>query len=310
MDTTNHRSAPSRKHRESPQGIRDRLVAALPVTERHLVLNGVATAVLEGGSGPPIVLLHGPGAYGAQWIRVIPDLDMDYRIVAPDLPGHGASSFFADELSVERACGWLEDLIECTCSTNPVLVGHTLGGAIAAQFAALHRKRIASLVLVDTLGLVDFQPSPAFGAALQAFLGAPSEHTHDGLWSQCVLDLTSLRSRLGDQWELIKQYNLVGVQTPAGIAALSAWMKVFGLPAIPADTLARIEARTTLIWGRHDRATSLSAAQDAHARYRWDLQIIDGAADDPAIEQPDAFLSALRRTLGPSSVSSPSRSIS
>ena len=61
------------------------------MTERRLSLNHLSTAVLEGGDGPPIVLLHGPAAYAAQWRRVIPDLVTTHRVIAPDLPGHGAS---------------------------------------------------------------------------------------------------------------------------------------------------------------------------------------------------------------------------
>ena len=61
----------------------------MPVTERRLQLAGVSTAVLEGGDGPPVVLLHGPGEYAAHWMRVIPDLVTTHRVVAPDLPGHG-----------------------------------------------------------------------------------------------------------------------------------------------------------------------------------------------------------------------------
>jgi len=45
---------------------RERLLAGLPVTERHLQLADVSTGVLEGGAGPPVVLLHGPGEYGAK----------------------------------------------------------------------------------------------------------------------------------------------------------------------------------------------------------------------------------------------------
>ena len=73
---------------------RQRLIGSLPVKERRLKLNGVITSVLEGGEGPPMVLLHGAGAYGAQWIRTIPALTATHRVIAPDMPGHGASDFF------------------------------------------------------------------------------------------------------------------------------------------------------------------------------------------------------------------------
>jgi pimeloyl-ACP methyl ester carboxylesterase len=282
----------------SPRG---RLIAALPVTERRFTLNGVSTAVLEGGSGPPVVLLHGPGAYGAQWIRTIPTLTMTHRVIAPDLPGHGASASFDAAPSPERVIGWLDDLIECTCSLPPILVGHTLGGAIAMRFAADAGRSLAALVLVDTLGLAAFQPAPAFGAALQAFLRAPNGATHDGLWSQCVFDLEHVKQRLGEQWEWIRAYNLAGVQT-VGTSMLMDWMDQFGLPALPDEVLKRIRIPTTLIWGRHDRATPLHVAEAARQKYGWRLEVIDGAADDPTLEQPEAFLGALREAIRKESV--------
>jgi|SRR5688572_3780924 pimeloyl-ACP methyl ester carboxylesterase len=277
---------------------RERLIESLPVTERRLSLNGVATAVLEGGSGSPIILLHGPGGYGAQWIHAIPALAATHRVIAPDLPGHGASAFFEGPPTPGHVNGWLDDLIECTCSKPPVLVGHTLGGAIAMQFAATTGRSLAALVLVDTLGLAAFQPAPVFGAALEAFLHAPTGATHDGLWSQCVFDLEAVKRRLGERWQWIRTYNLAGMQ--AGTSKLVAWMEQLGVPAVSSSTLERIRTPTTLIWGRHDRATPLAVAEAASQKHGWRLAVIDGAADDPAIEQPEAFLGALRTAIAAS----------
>ena len=275
---------------------REQLIESLPVTERRLTLNGVATSVLEGGEGAPIVLLHGPGGYGAQWIRTIPALVRTHRVIAPDLPGHGASEFFDGAPTTARVAGWLDDLIECTCAQPPVLVGHALGGAIAARFAADGGRLLAALVLVDTLGLAAFRPAPAFGAALQAYLHTPNERTHDGLWSQCVFDLPGVQQQLGHEWQLIKAANLNGAGA-SGISALSSWMNEFGIPAISAEVLKRIDTPTTLIWGRHDRATPLAVAEAASRQYGWRMEVIDGAADDPTLEQPEAFLSALRHAI-------------
>jgi pimeloyl-ACP methyl ester carboxylesterase len=85
------------------------------VTERRLSLNHLSTTVLEGGDGPPIVLLHGPAAYAAQWRYVIPSLVNTHRVVAPDLPGHGESDPIDRPLDHDLVAGWLDDLIECTC---------------------------------------------------------------------------------------------------------------------------------------------------------------------------------------------------
>ena len=65
--------------------------AGLAVEDRRLELAGVRTAVLEGGAGPPVVLLHGPVANAFHWRRVIPALTERHHVVAPDLPGQGAT---------------------------------------------------------------------------------------------------------------------------------------------------------------------------------------------------------------------------
>ena len=89
-----------------------------------------------------------------------------------------------------------------------------------------------------------------------------------------------------------------------GLAAFGErLMADFGLPAIPGEELAAIEAPTGLIWGRHDLATPLAVAEAASARYRWPLQVIDGAGDDPPIEKPAEFVQALRVALGGASTS-------
>ena len=245
---------------------RSKVLDTLPVVERRLSLNGIDTAVLEGGDGPPIVLLHGPSGYAAHWMEVIPSLAATNRVIAPDLPGHGASDACTGVPGSDTILGWLDDLIECTCSAPPIVVGQTLGGAIAARFAAERSKRLRALVLVDTLGLSAFQPLPEFGAALHEFMATPDERTHDRLWSQCAFNLPLLQDRLGRRWESLKAYNLERARAPGSVAAVSSLMEQFGLSVIPATTLARIAVPTTLIWGEQDRATTVHVVRAGVAR--------------------------------------------
>ena len=277
---------------------RERLLAGLPVTERRLQLAGVSTAVLEGGDGPPIVLLHGPSGYAAHWLGVLPGLVASHRVIAPDLPGHGASEVADGPLDTERVLQWLGDLIERTCISPPVLAGQTLGGAIAARFAIDRGARLSRLVLVDTFGLSEFQPAPEFGLALREFLAQPTARTHQDLWRYCAFDLDGLRQRMGERWEPFEAYNLERARTPSVQTALAALMEQLGGPAIPPADLARIAVPTILIWGRHDLATPLSVAEAASARYGWPLHVIENCNDDPPVEQPEALLRALRAALG------------
>jgi pimeloyl-ACP methyl ester carboxylesterase/SAM-dependent methyltransferase len=276
---------------------RERLLAAMPVTERRLRLAGISTAVLEGGNGPPVVLLHGPGEFAATWMRVIPDLVTTNRVVAPDLPGHGASDVADGPLDAGHVFAWLDEMIEQTCPSPPVLVGHLLGGTIAARFAIERGDRISRLVLVDSYGLGPFRPAPSFALAMISFMAWPSERTMERLFRGCFTDLDGLRAQMGERWEPLATYGLDRARTPSMKAALRRLMSQFGIRAIPPEDLARIAVPTTLIWGRHDLQVRLRVAEAASARYGWPLHVIEHAADDPAFEQPEAFLAALRPTM-------------
>ncbi len=280
------------------QNARERLLAGTPVTERRLELAGVSTPVLEGGEGPPLVLLHGPGGHAAHWVRVIPELVATHTVIAPDLPGQGESQAGDEPLDRDRVLAWLDELIERTCSAPPHLVGYALSGAIAARYACDRGDRLAGLVLVDALGLVPFEPAPDFGIALQAFLAGPSEGTHEALWRQCALDLDGLRRGMGASWEAFEAYNLDRVATPSVQSALGTLMEQFGGPPIAPADLERIDVPTTLIWGRHDLATALPVAEAASSRYGWPLHVIENCGDDPPVERPQAFLAALHTALG------------
>lgn len=277
---------------------RAQLLAGLPVRERRLNLAGISTAVLEGGSGPPIVLLHDPSEHATKWFLVLPELVRTHRVVAPDLPGHGASEVPADRLSTDRVLSWLRELIERTCDSRPALVGLILGGGIAERFAVEHGDLLDRLVLVDALGLAPLSPTPEFGEALEAYLSAPTVESHDRLWSYCAFDLDRVRARIGDLWEPFTAANLDRIRTPSGQAVLHDLMEAFGTSAIPFEDLARITVPTTLIWGRHDLATPVTVAEATSARLGWPLRIIEDCADDPVIEQPEAFLRALHVALG------------
>lgn len=277
---------------------RARLLARIPAAERRWDLAGITTSVLEGGEGLPILLLHGPGESAVKWVRVMPELARDHRVIAPDLPGHGASEVTDGPLDADRTLAWLGELIERSCPTPPVVVGQVIGGAIAARFAAVRGNRLDRLVLVDALGLAPFQPAPEFEGALMDFIAQPGEVSYDGLWSRCAFDLDRLRERMGEIWDLLKAYNLDRARTPSVAQAQHALMGEFGMTAIPEAELARIDVPTTLIWGRHDLATPLAIAEAASTRHGWSLHVIEDAGDDPATEQPHAFLKALRSALG------------
>lgn len=275
---------------------RGELLADLPVTEQRLELSRVSTAVLAGGDGPPLVLLHGPGESAVSWMRVIPRLASTHRVIAPDLPGHGASSVEGrGRMGREEVLSWLGALIDQVCSEPATLVGHVLGGALAARFAVDRGGRLRRLVLVDSLGLAPFRPAPRFALTMLGFVLRPTESSYSRFMKQCSYDLDGLQEEMGALWEPFVEYNLALARSSSPVAR--GLMRDIGVPQIPAEDLARIAVPTALIWGRHDRANRLRVAEAASARYGWPLHVIEGCADDPARDRPEAFLEALRSAL-------------
>lgn len=112
------------------------------------------------------MLLHGQGGFAAHWVRVIPHLVRSHRVVAPDLPGLGGSQALTGRLDASAVVAWLDDLISQTCAEPPILVGISLGGAVAARFAVHHGDRVRRVVLVNSGGLGCAWPTPGALAAL------------------------------------------------------------------------------------------------------------------------------------------------
>lgn len=277
--------------------VRDSMLAGVPISDRRIDVAGVTTAVLEGGEGPPMVLLHGPSEFAAIWLPVLADLVETHRVIAPDLPGHGASEMPNGGLTAERLLSWLGELVEQTCPEPPILVGRVVGGAIGARFAIAQPGKLAHLVLVDAMGLAPFDPAPRFTLAMHRFFAAPTERNYHRFMELCLFDLDGARDRLAERWEPMAAYALDLAGSPGVQAALGSLIGLFGAEPIPPEQLARIEIPTTLIWGREDLATPLEVAEEASARHGWPLSVIDEAGDDPVIDQPTKFLAALRAGL-------------
>ncbi len=294
MATLHRAQAPTQ--RSAGEDARARLLSGLPVTERRLQYAGVSTAVLEGGDGPPMVLLA--GEFAAVWMRVIPDLVTTHRVIAPDLPGLGASEVPDGPIDAEATLAWLDELIDQTCAIPPVLVGKGAGGALAARFTIDHSDRVDRLVLVDTYGLHRFRPPPGMTLSFIGVLLRPSERgLQRSFRNYCFVDLDGVRAAMGERYEWMAAYALDRFRTPSVKASMRSLFRQLA-STIPSEDLDRIAVPTTLIWGRHDVGVRLDVAEAASVRYGWPLHVIENARDDPAIEQPAAFLDALRTTLG------------
>lgn len=274
---------------------RKQLLAELPVKEQHHEA-GIPTTYLEGGQGTPLVLLHGPGESALWWMRVIPELVKKYKIIVPDLPGHGSSGSPGKKFSRETILDWLGEFLQKTCSSHPVLVGHVVGGAIAARYAIQHGKKLKQLVLVDSLGLSAFRPAPRFAFEFLRFMISPTEKSYLRFLPQCIYDVNALSRGMGKNWQPFLDYNLASAKNPEKKSAAQGIMSTMS-GKIPDDELEKIVVPVTLIWGRHDKANRLKVAIKTSKKYGWPLHIIEHTRDDPKLEKPDAFVVAVQSSV-------------
>jgi pimeloyl-ACP methyl ester carboxylesterase len=211
-------------------------------TRRTLKINGIDTVVLEAGSGPPLVYLHGAGTvtgfdFAKAWAR-------KFHVVIPVHPGFGAS---ADDPAIDSIHDYVLhylELFEALELPQFRLVGQSMGGFIATQFAIEHRARIEKLVLVCPIGL----PVPP-GHESVNFLETPPE----GLPALLAHDPQTVIRHLptgAPSAEFIAER--VKEAATAG-RVLGGGKRLFD-PKLP-RYVHRLTMPTLLVWGKQDRLT-------------------------------------------------------
>jgi 3-oxoadipate enol-lactonase len=115
-----------------------------------LRLEGARLYFQVAGAGEPLVLLHGLGASSADWEYQVPELARHFRVIVPDFRGHGASDR-AGDYGVERFAADTWELLDRMKVRAPILVGHSMGGAVAMQMALDRPGAVSRMVLANTL---------------------------------------------------------------------------------------------------------------------------------------------------------------
>ena len=250
---------------------------------------GARCRVLEAGSGMPVVFFHGAGGLLAD-NPFLDKLAARYHVFAPELPGYGEST--GEELLEDMLDftlhGW--DVVDALGLTRPHLVGHSMGGMIAAEMAAVAPHDLDRLALVAAAGLwIEEHPIPDIFALLPGPLVELLVRDPDK--GQALLtggvDFSDM--------EAFKAFYL-GQQRRLAMAGKI----LFPIPnRRVSKRLYRVTAQTLVLWGEADRLIVPAYAQ------RWarlipgaQVQMIPGAGHMLPYEQPQAFVDALARFLG------------
>lgn len=111
-------------------------------------------AYAKGGKGDTVLLLHGYSANKESWLSVTKSLKKNYKVVVPDLPGFGLTTFDPKiGFTISEQTRRLNDFINAIELDTFHIVGNSMGGAIAADYTIKYPKKIKSLILLDSFGL-------------------------------------------------------------------------------------------------------------------------------------------------------------
>jgi pimeloyl-ACP methyl ester carboxylesterase len=273
-----------------------------PAIERvEVSIHGHRVQFTIAGHGPPVVLIHGVAGRAGQWDQIVQLLADTHAVVAPDLLGHGESAKPRGDYSLGAHASGIRDLLVGLNIERASIVGHSLGGGIAMQFAYQFPERCERLVLVSSGGLGE-----SVHPMLRAATLPGSELVLPLLAHPRVLDVASLLPRaLGriglhsgpDLTEMAKGY-----QSLSDAEARSAFIHT--LRSVIDPTGQRINGSDRLylaskipsliVWGRRDRIIPVEHAQPAHEGMPGSrLEVFDEAGHFPQLDDPLRFARTL-----------------
>jgi pyruvate dehydrogenase E2 component (dihydrolipoamide acetyltransferase) len=283
------------------------------ITSEDVERAATATGVREGSftapggyllyyvlAGPPraalsLVFVHGLGGSQSTWQMVLPDLAERYRVCALDLPGHGQSDVPPPADDTYRLPGLrlaAEQAIQELGLAPAVVVGHSLGGAVALQLALEQPELVRALVLVDSLGLGD-EINPELLDRIEA---PPSREEARRLLAlffhnqQHVLE--------SGVEELYQQQQRPGAQEAVRAVAAATMDRAGQHTGLP-ERLGQLGVPVLVVWGAEDRVIPAAhATSAAQAIPRAQVVVLDQAGHVPHIEQAQSFTQALERFLG------------
>ncbi|MCZ4097370.1 alpha/beta hydrolase [Streptomyces sp. SID13666] len=298
-------------HRED----RLRPVSLPDVELRHHVVHGYRRAYRIAGEGPAILLIHGIGDSSATWADLIPGLARHNTVIAPDLLGHGASDKPRADYSVAAYANGMRDLLGVLGIERATLIGHSLGGGVAMQFAYQFPERTERLVLVSTGG-VGREVNPVLRAVslpgadlMLSLLKLPTM----GLQTRAFVQLMKfLDTDLGqDAPDLLNLVDALPDATSrsAFIRTLRAVVDWRGQVVTMLDRCYLVRGMPTmLLWGSRDSVLPVRHAHDAHSAMPGSrLEVFEGAGHFPFHTDPIRFLALVENfiaTTEPGSLSS------
>ena len=260
---------------------------------KYLELHGNRLAYQDEGQGDAILLLHGMAGSSQTWRSVIRPLSRKYRVIAPDLLGHGSSAKPRSDYSLGAFAVLLRDLLDELGVARTTVVGHSLGGGVAMQFVYQHPDYCERLVLIGSGGL-----GPDVGWTLR-LLSAPG--------AELIMPIIAPQPVLTAGEKVRSWFAKMGIESPRGgeiwnayssfsdaetrQAFLRTLRSVVDYRGQAVSALNRLNVRADMpimaIWGEQDAIIPVQHAYAAlEARPDARIEVMPGVGHFPQVERP------------------------
>jgi pimeloyl-ACP methyl ester carboxylesterase len=269
---------------------------------RYRTIHGYQRAFVQTGSGPAVLLIHGIGDSSDTWKGLVRELARDYTVIAPDLLGHGRSEKPRADYSVAAYANAMRDLLSVLDIDRATVIGHSLGGGVAMQFAYQYPERCERLVLVSTGGVCkEVSPMLRLMAAPNAdlllpLLGLPKAALLAHAAGKLLRLLGTDLGQDADDW--LRMFDTLPDATTrrAFVRTLRAVVDWRGQVVTMLDRAYLARALPTLlVWGDRDAIIPFEHGKIAHQSLPGSrLEVFEGAGHFPHHTYPERFHAVVR----------------
>jgi len=257
-------------------------------------------AVLEAGNKqkPPIILIHGLGNLGMKdWFSVIPTLEENHHVIVMDLPGFGLSSAAKGRFLPTNYAHVIAAISKQYSNGKAIIMGHSMGGAVALRYTELYQDFVNQLILVDVAGLLE---KSAFIKHIASFEFGDEVSTPMKLLMGGVNDISSSLIEAGTKSTLLSDFlqsndyawNLAVSDSSNMNAALSLVEEDFN------TAINQITVPVNIIWGEKDNVAPLRTGKVLNKKMsNVHLEVIEGAGHVPMKSDHAEFMRLLQVAL-------------
>jgi pimeloyl-ACP methyl ester carboxylesterase len=274
-------------------------VTEAKLSERLLEVKGSRVRYLVGGAGPTLVLVHGLGGSATNWCELAPLLASRYRLVVPDLPGHGRSDALPAVSGLDSFADRVFAVMEAEGGAPAPVIGHSLGGLVALRLALRHPEAASALVLAGSAGLSIGRPWLRELITANVVLRPGrlagryrSRISRSNLLRRLVFGFVSVADPVGLTESAVEGF-LAGQVLHTDTA--TAWRAV--RRDDPRQELERLQCPVLVLWGGDDHQLPLDDAFEYARRLRAPLRTIAGCGHLLIGERPEPCAHAIESFL-------------